>query len=104
MPVSPNDDARRVIPRSHVMRRIVLLLCLASVAAPLAAAPAPLTRRERESPARVRQRLLAERKAQLEALGVRWRLADLGDNSQQGLLIFNRDDRNNAFQLSGVVP
>ena len=57
------------------MRRMVLLLCLlASLAAPLTAAPAPLARRDRvrESPAQVRERRLAERKAKLDAMGVRW--------------------------------
>ena len=52
----------------------LLLLALASV--PATTAPAPLPRRDhvRESPSRVRERRLAERKARLDAMGVVWRV------------------------------
>ena len=56
------------------MRRLALPLLLALSA--LAFAPAPLPRPDRETPARKRERRLAECRRRLDELGVRWHLAD----------------------------
>jgi hypothetical protein len=56
-------------------RGIALLLCLALCPlAPVTAAPAPLPRRNAETPAQARQRQLVECRRRLDELGVKWRV------------------------------
>src|SRR4051794_2341856 len=54
------------------MRRIALVVLLAVL--PLAFAPAPPPKRDRETPTQKRQRLLNERARRLDELGVKWQV------------------------------
>lgn len=58
------------------MRRLALPLLFAL--ASLAFAPAPFPRRDRETPARKRERVLSEYARRLDRLGVKWEVMDNG--------------------------
>lgn len=64
------------------MRRVVLplLFCVASLSAsaPVLAAPAPLPRRQTESPGMARERQLRECYRRLDELNVKWKVTDGG--------------------------
>jgi hypothetical protein len=83
-------------------RWIALLLCLAPLATPAEAAPAPLPRRGPETP-RARQRQLAECRRRLDELGVKWRVVDGRRRSVHFRVDhpFGRGGMGGSFELPG---